>query len=126
MDIYEKIKELYENKLGIDGCIVDLLADYEIMYYCVTGLSNQAISQLLSIEEEAVKEVLLSRFDFSGWETTLSFSPIYIYSKAQGFESIFYSSLIGIYKFPKNLSKKALEICKLFEMYENILNEKFN
>lgn len=125
MKSYDFVKNIYEYRHNIDGYIVDLLADYDILYYCVTGLSNKVISELLDIDEEDVKNTLINRFNFSGWKVTLNFSPIYIFNRSNGFETVFYKALLDVYNMPKYIAKTALRICKIFVKYENLIDEKF-
>lgn len=125
--MYESIKNLYKEHFNIDGDLVDLLADYEIMYYCVTGLSNKDISEILDIEEKAIKDVLINRFNFYGWRTNLDYNPIFIYNKVNGNKVLFYTAIKAIFpEIPKFIINKSFAISKKFTKYEYSIDRKFN
>lgn len=125
MEAYDLIKKIYKDKLNIDEEIIDLLSEMDIMYYCATGTSNLAISNLLNIDIETVENILKNRFNFSGWKDTLDFNPLFVYNKSKGIEEFYYKIIMAILNYPKFILKKSYEIANLYTQYEKIIDEKF-
>lgn len=125
MGDYEAVKRLYKEIYGIDEDIIDLLADYDIMYNCVVGLSNTEISDLLGIDIEIIKNVLENRFNFIGWKYSLDFSPLYIYNKVNGIWELYYETVSKILRVSDELVKLSYRLCKDFINYEKFLDERY-
>jgi hypothetical protein len=70
---------------GIAPELVDLMASNEILLLCVSGSSNTSISNLLNIEEDAVKDIITTIFDFDGWKEDLEFSPYRIFEESESY-----------------------------------------
>jgi hypothetical protein len=84
IDGYKAIKKIYKEKLGIPSRVVDLISISDILKHFVCGLSNKAISSLLSEDEEYVRQVLVKTFNFEGFSKDLDISLILVYNKSMG------------------------------------------
>lgn len=124
MELFDEILNIYTRKLKIPKSVVYLLSDYDIIYNCVSGLSNKSISEYLDIDEEDIKETLIKRLNFSGWYEDLEINPIYIYEKTNGIKDLYVKVIMSI---PSNLYKpyinKSFRICKRFSEYERRINK---
>jgi hypothetical protein len=78
---WNKVKEFYKKSFGIDGWVVEVLANLDILVLCASGSSNKSISNYTELPESEVKEVILQTFSFTGWEVDLPFNPYKIYNE---------------------------------------------
>jgi len=83
MDTWEVIKDFYESKFGIDGWLVEMYANLDILSLCISGASNPTISRFLEIPEDEILSVLRDTFAFDGWDTDLPINPILIYNSSK-------------------------------------------
>lgn len=73
------IKKLYKNKFGIDKKELESMSDYDVVLLCVSGMSNEDISNFLDIDRKETDKIILKHLFFAGWEPTLSYNPYYFY-----------------------------------------------
>lgn len=79
--VWEKVKDLINERTGLSFEILDLLAVNEILLQCVQGLSVTHIARYIEQDEQYVRDVLMEFLDFGGWEVDLDFSPIVVYNR---------------------------------------------
>lgn len=72
---WEKIKGFYKESFGIDGWVVELMANMDILLLCASGSSNSTITKFLEIPIEDVVLAINDTFGFTGWEVDLSANP---------------------------------------------------
>ena len=84
---WNEVRQFYMNSFGIAPELVDLMASNDILLMCVSGSSNSAISKLLNIDEDAIKEIVSTILNFDGWTTDLDFNPYKIYQEDPSFIS---------------------------------------
>lgn len=81
---WDAVKEFYKDKFGIDGWVVEMYANLDILSLCVSGASNDTIVNFLEIPMEEVVKVLEDTFKFSGWEKDLPFNPYRLFCSYNG------------------------------------------
>lgn len=101
--------------------IFDFIAVEEILYFCVSGLSNDTIKQKLNLSLNYIENVLLEFLKFSGWKKDLDISIWIIYliaTKNYTNYTLMFNLLSP--QFNKQLYKQTFEVCK---RYDKIYNE---
>lgn len=81
---WETVKEFYKENFGIDGWVVEVYANLDILTLCVSGSSNESIVKFLEIPIEDVKRVIKETFEFEGWDTDLPINPYKIFESNLG------------------------------------------
>ncbi len=81
---WECIKEFYQKEFGIEGWVVELYANMDILSLCASGASNETIEKFLEIPLEEIKKVLLETFEFEGWQKDLPMNPYRIFCLYKG------------------------------------------
>lgn len=76
---WETIKAFYKDKFGIDGWVVEMFANMDVLLLCVSGASNHTISEFLDIDDSMVTAIIKDTFNFDGWEKDLPLNPYKIY-----------------------------------------------
>lgn len=72
---WEAVKEFYQKEFGIDGWVVEVYANMDILSLCVSGASNKTIEEFLEIPQHEIVNVLRDAFEFDGWEEDLPMNP---------------------------------------------------
>lgn len=81
---WETVKEFYKEKFGIDGWVVEMYANMDILSLCVSGASNDSIIEFLELPANEVLKVLQDTFEFEGWKTDLPFNPYKLFTDYVG------------------------------------------
>jgi hypothetical protein len=76
---WDAVKEFYEEKFGIEGWVVEMYANFDILILCASGASNESIETFLEIDAKEVLKVIQDTFDFDGWKEDLPVNPYKIY-----------------------------------------------
>ena len=77
---WQNILKFLNNKTGKPEEYFELLCDYYIVEYCVKGLGNEQISNLLGVDIQSIRDILDKRIGFEGFRENLTFSPILWYN----------------------------------------------
>lgn len=72
---WESVKEFYQKEFGIDGWVVEMYANLDVLILCASGASNTTIEMFLEIPIYEVKKVIEETFDFAGWDKDLPVNP---------------------------------------------------
>lgn len=133
---WDYVKDFYKECFGIQGWVVELYANLDILQLCASGASNTSIVNFSDLDLEDVVEVLLTTFKFKGWEQDLPVNPYKIYNELfiklgdegrQYLEGTFKYSLkntLGLYPQSPQDVDVIYEICKTMkEIEERIQNE---
>jgi hypothetical protein len=124
--LWQYIKDIYKDKLGIPEKIVNLLSDDKILIGVATGLSNRHICNYVDLDEKLVKTIVEQYFkdisNFSGWQVDLDFSPIMVYNNK-------HTTLYGYIGAVKEASSLVTEndvytsyqVCVVYKNYEEEL-----
>ncbi len=72
---WESVKEFYKESFGIDGWVVEMYANLDILVLCASGASNENIEKFLEIPQSEIRKVLKDAFDFEGWNVDLPINP---------------------------------------------------
>lgn len=127
---WEDVKRFYVKEFGIDPKLVDLVAMSDVLLLSVSGSSNNSISRFLNIDLEAIKEILDTVLDFSGWEIDLEFNPYSIYvnliNNEQLESSIFLREINGIDTF-QTISQvsQMYRICSIYYTIERRIDQEW-
>ena len=105
-EVWEDIKEFYNNEFGISPELVDVMSSLEILVMCVSGYSNATISKTLSISEREVSSVIRNYLRFDGFSTDLKYSPIREYGTNRD-----------------SLEPEIKNACDLYSILESLLDE---
>jgi hypothetical protein len=81
---WEVIKDFYEKKFGIDGWVVEMYANLDILSLCVAGASAETICKFLELSIPEVTQILYEVFEFEGWDKDLPLNPYRIYCLYNG------------------------------------------
>ena len=81
---WEVIKEFYKTEFGIDGWVVEVYANLDILSLCVSGASNDSIVTFLELPIAEVVKVLGEVLDFDGWRSDLSLNPYRLFMQFDG------------------------------------------
>jgi hypothetical protein len=81
---WEAIKDFYQREFGIDGWVVELYANLDILCLCASGASNRDIEEFLEIPQKEIVKVIRDAFDFDGWENSLPINPYRIFYSYEG------------------------------------------
>lgn len=128
------VKEFYTREFGIDGWIVEMYANLDILCLCVSGVSNEDIVKFLEIPLPDVKNIMEKTLDFEGWEKTLPINPLQIFSAYDGTKSsvqhfVDFNSVISAelckYEDLSHIKTDTLfYLCELYtDIEERIINE---
>lgn len=100
---WDTVKEFYKESFGIDGWVVEMYANLDILTLCASGASNESISNFLEIPKDEVKKVLKETFEFDGWEEDLPLNPYKLYTD-------------GIKEYPNHVESRLIsEFRKTFQ-----------
>ena len=77
---WELVQQFYMNNFGLDGWLVELYANQDILLLCASGTSNAHISEFTEIPQDEVVRVLKNTLDFEGWSEDLPSNPYKLYS----------------------------------------------
>lgn len=131
---WEAIKDFYKTKFGIDGWVVEMYANLDILALCVSGASNQSIVDFLELSLEEVSAVIKDTFGFDGWEFELPINPYHIFMTFKGSRSSLehFSSFVQevTFEFQKysieNISvEKLFYMCEAFSDIEERINDEW-
>jgi hypothetical protein len=81
---WETVKEFYKEHFGLEGWVVEMYANMDILSLCVSGASNESITKFLEIPMPDIMKVLQDTFSFQGWTVDLSFSPYRMFTAYKG------------------------------------------
>ena len=134
MTNWEYVKEFYKQCFGIDGWVVELYANLDILQLCVSGASNKSICKFTDLDLEDIVEILITTFHFSGWQEDLPVNPYKLYIELVGLPEFemkvkFISEMtraLNGYKIPEqpDIIYNCLVICKTMkEIEERIQDE---
>lgn len=106
-NLWDNVKKFYKERFGIDAELVDIMSNRDVLLMFVSGYSTSTISTSLNIEESEINDVIYRYLGTVGWDKDLSISPIRMYRDG------------------KNLPDDMKEACRIYEMLEEALNEKW-
>jgi len=115
---WKNLKDFYKNCFKIDGKVMEMLADYDVVLLCVSGLSNKTISNFLGICTSEVRKIIMKNLHFLGWEDDLDWNPYYFYRIflcCDTINSTNFSVFVKNNSFIINHSKKAFDLCITFD-----------
>lgn len=81
---WEVIKEFYQDKFGIDGWVIEMYANLDILILCASGASNRTIESFLEIPLDEIKKVIQDVFGFGGWGEDLPINPYKMFCSYNG------------------------------------------
>lgn len=84
---WEAIKEFYKETFGIDGWLVEMYANLDILILCASGASNESIEKFTELPANEIRKVINDAFEFEGWEKDLDFSPYKMFCDYNGTKS---------------------------------------
>lgn len=119
---WEAVKDFYKEKFGIDGWVVEMYANMDILCLCVSGASTYNIVQFLDIPTDEVIRVLVDVFGFEGWKADLPINPLRIFNQYGGVKSsvehfVEFTSEIAV-ELGKYSGMESVEPERLFYMCE--------
>ena len=76
---WQSIKDFYKEHFGIQGWVVELFANMDILLLCASGVSNENIEKFLELPMTEVTEVIMNTFGFEGWTVNLPVNPYKIF-----------------------------------------------
>lgn len=79
LETWNQVKQFYKDKFDIEGSMVELATNFDIIKMCATGASNKTIADFLEIDEQLVTNIIDKYLGFVGWEVDLEFSPYKVY-----------------------------------------------
>ena len=119
---WDELLLYYKEHFNLDEEVVNLMADYDIVFLSATGASNESISNILDIDIEVVPEVLARICDgFTGWTTELSVNPYLIYQEAP--DSKWFIEDNRLSGMSENDILSALNLVRKFTSIEEKINE---
>jgi len=119
---WKNILKIHSNRTDTSERVVNLLAVFEVLRLCVSGVSNKTIADMLSLDDFYVREILLEFLAFNGLKHDLPFSPIRLYKTLQGRYTDFYTHIE--YTFPTveaSLYPTLWSLCDVFVSIEKEL-----
>lgn len=81
---WEVIKDFYQREFGIDGWLVEMYANLDILSLCVSGASDDSIVTFLELPASDVVKVLNDTFEFDGWRRDLPLNPYKVFIHFDG------------------------------------------
>ena len=127
METWEQVKQFYKDKFDIEGSMVELATNFDILKMCAAGASNKSIAMFLEIDEELASAVIDKYLGFMGWREDLSFSPI-LYYKQLNSPPIdkFVEEMIIKFGHMFNMDMKHLyDAASITEQLERLLDDKW-
>lgn len=128
------IKDFYTREFGIDGWVVEMYANIDILCLCVSGASNETIVKFLEIPLSDVQDIIMKTLDFEGWDKDLPINPLQLFSGYTGvkssvqhfmdFDSVVSSELSKYEEFAHIKTDTLFYLCELYtDIEERIKNE---
>ena len=84
---WDAIKEFYQREFGIEGWLVEMYANLDILSLCVSGACNDSIVKFLELPMAEVIKVLSDTFEFEGWAKDLPINPYKMFCGYSGEKS---------------------------------------
>lgn len=84
---WDAVKEFYQKEFGIDGWVVEMYANLDILSLCASGACNATIVKFLDVPMNEVAKVLTDTFDFEGWKADLPINPLRLFNLYTGTKS---------------------------------------
>jgi hypothetical protein len=81
---WEVIKDFYQREFGIDGWVVEMYANLDILALSVAGASVDTISTFLELPIAEAVKVNCDVFGFDGWRKDLPINPYRVYNLYTG------------------------------------------
>jgi hypothetical protein len=72
---WEVIKDFYHRAYGIESKYVDLMASYDIIALCASGVGNSTISSVLHVDIDDVIKEIREYLHFDGYSDNLPVNP---------------------------------------------------
>lgn len=72
---WEAVKEFYKARFGIDGWVVEMYANIDILALCVAGASNETITKFIELPPNEIVQIIFDTFEFEGWSIDLPINP---------------------------------------------------
>jgi len=113
--VWEDVQKIYLEKFNIPPKILDLIACDEVMLLCVSGLSNQVISQHVEQDEEYIKSILKEFLGFEGWQFDLDINPFFQYTKYKQYDSFISNFAVLSPATEEFIAQKSFNLCRKFE-----------
>jgi hypothetical protein len=108
-NLWEQIRQFYQDRLGIEPSLVEIMADFEVLKLCASGSSNTTIAGFLNMDAELVSNIIDKHFGFMGWKIDLDINPIRLYKN-------------GELHLDNDTTQK---VCETFSCLERLLDEKW-
>jgi hypothetical protein len=123
--LWQYIKSIYKDKLGIPEEICNFLSVDVILVGVITGLSVTHIANYVNIDEKLIRVIIKEYFKepeyFNGWNGDLDFSPIMVYNRVNNLEEYMNEAEL-ISPLDTTLDKRlGYELCKQYKNYEEEL-----
>jgi len=131
MDNWRLIKEFYNKSFGFPDGLVELASVSDVLLMCVSGSSNETISNFFKMSIEEVDTIIQEWLNFSGWIEDLDTNPYSIYTGliSNGYYSIddFAEELKSEYdcELDGEFIKYNYKACSLYYRYENRINNEW-
>jgi hypothetical protein len=77
---WQYIKDFYKEHFGIDGWVVELFANFDILLLCSSGVSNKHIEEFLDIPLDEISKVIKDAFGFDGWVEDFPINPYRVFN----------------------------------------------
>ena len=124
MTNWEYVKDFYKEHFGIDGWIVELYANLDMLQLCASGASNETIISVCDIELDDLVEILMNTFQFPGWNIDLPINPYKLYLDV-GQDYIQFSKELRVSNvFELKAIDEVFELCRtMSEIEERITDE---
>lgn len=114
---WEVIKEFYQREFGIDGWIVEMYANLDILSLCVSGACNDSIVKFLELPMAEVIKAISDVFEFDGWKSDLPFNPYKMWNLYDGDKSSVDHFISFTEEVSAEISKNGLSYLKPEKLY---------
>ena len=122
---WDAVKQLYKDKFGVEGHLVDYVAVNEILRMCVSGISNERICQSLGLDGVYVSGVIWDYLGFHGWALDLDLDPWRIFCSVTGNKWAFAKKIEDLTELLNNdIIEVAYRICSIYNSIQGEI-EKF-
>lgn len=130
---YEILKDFYRKELNIPAELVDILSVNDVLIMCVSGASNESISDTIDMDLNVIKEILETVLNFSGWKNDLPVNPYKIFTSLRINKDFTFQDFLVLTRRadPDRASysdedvKKMFEMCSVYTDIENRLDSEW-
>ena len=124
MTSWDYVKEFYKTYFGIDGWVVELYANIDILRLFVSGASNDSIGNICQADQDEIVEILTNTFQYPGWKVDLPINPYKLYTDVSGDYELFYKYMRESNVFELIFIREVYAMCKtMYDLEERITDE---